>query len=170
MVCSKCGYQNSQGATYCSGCGSSLDGSNDISGGSQTIKPRVPGTVVRLMLRLVLLVVEFLCFYYIVAIAIIPLFMQGLIMVSGTTPALRAAGKEVNLFLGNLIHATKDTSGIWTTTYGVSINPSCAASSLELGLFQCASCLVFTIAYLARLAKTVACCFLRNAARHKDNP
>lgn len=37
MVCKKCGYQNSQGATFCAGCGQKLTGANHSNNGKMMI-------------------------------------------------------------------------------------------------------------------------------------
>jgi len=65
---------------------------------------------------------------------LIPAIMHGNIMIAGTSPVLRPFIKFTNNILGGMIGATKDSLGIWTLANGVSINPSCAASSLLKGL------------------------------------
>lgn len=65
---------------------------------------------------------------------IIPAIMHGNIMIAGTTPALRPIIKPINVALGSIIGATKDSAGMWFLRNGVRINPSCAASSLLKGI------------------------------------
>ena len=151
MICKKCGYQNSQGAAYCNGCGKRLDG---IGGMHSGLIHNRRTSKMRFVVTLIALIVETICFYFVVVNAIIPLHMQGLIMISANNKVLRPTIKEIILLVGSIIHATKDADGIWRTTYGAVINPSCSMSSLELGIIECVACCYFVIAYFIRLVRT----------------
>lgn len=164
MICQKCGYQNSQSASYCSGCGRKLDSGGGMHSG---LSHNPSAFRTKTVVTLIALIVEAICFYFIAVNAIIPLFIQGLIMISANNVTLRPTIKEIILFCGSIIHATKDADGIWRTTYGAVINPSCSMSSLELGIIECVACCFFVIAYLMRLTK--AAVQLRLTVFHRRN-